>query len=94
MPTWSSSTATTSHPPSRSGRRSRSAWNPPVIYERERGWFTTEPFSEPRCSPSGGIGLLQCVNVEHEVILILRWVDVERVTFKYGLGEDFINVPC
>ena len=21
--------------------------NPPVIYERERGWFTTEPFSEP-----------------------------------------------
>ena len=21
--------------------------NPPVIYERDRGWFTTEPFSEP-----------------------------------------------
>lgn len=21
--------------------------NPPLVYEREKGWFTTEPFSEP-----------------------------------------------
>lgn len=68
--------------------------NPPVIYERERGWFTTEPFSEPEIFTfPEGIGPLQCVNVEHEeVILMPRWIDVERVTFKYGLGEDFINV--
>ena len=68
--------------------------NPPVIYERERGWFTTEPFSEPEVFTfPEGIGPLQCVNVEHEeVILIPRWIDVERVTFKYGLGDDFINV--
>ncbi len=68
--------------------------NPPVIYERERGWFTTEPFSEPEMFTfPEGIGPLQCVNVEHEeVILIPRWIDVERVTFKYGLGDDFINV--
>jgi len=68
--------------------------NPPVIYERERGWFTTEPFSEPEIFTfPEGIGALQCVNVEHEeVILIPRWIDVERVTFKYGLGDDFINV--
>jgi saccharopine dehydrogenase-like NADP-dependent oxidoreductase len=68
--------------------------NPPVIYERERGWFTTEPFSEPEIFTfPEGIGPLQCVNVEHEeVILIPRWIDVERVTFKYGLGDDFINV--
>ncbi|MEO6653875.1 MAG: saccharopine dehydrogenase C-terminal domain-containing protein [Ilumatobacteraceae bacterium] len=68
--------------------------NPPVIYERERGWFTTEPFSEPETFTfPEGIGPLQCVNVEHEeVILIPRWIDVERVTFKYGLGDDFINV--
>ncbi len=26
------------------------------------------------------------------MILIPRWIDVERVTFKYGLGDDFINV--
>lgn len=68
--------------------------NPPVIYERERGWFTTEPFSEPEIFTfPEGIGALQCVNVEHEeVILIPRWIPVERVTFKYGLGEEFIDV--
>ena len=68
--------------------------NPPVIYERERGWYTTEPFSEPEVFTfPEGIGPLQCVNVEHEeVILMPRWIDVERVTFKYGLGEDFIDV--
>jgi saccharopine dehydrogenase-like NADP-dependent oxidoreductase len=26
--------------------------NPPVVWERDRGWFTTEPFSEPRSSGS------------------------------------------
>jgi saccharopine dehydrogenase-like NADP-dependent oxidoreductase len=67
--------------------------NPPVIYERERGWYTTEPFSEPEIFTFPmGIGPLQCVNVEHEeVILMPRWIDVERVTFKYGLGEEFIE---
>jgi saccharopine dehydrogenase-like NADP-dependent oxidoreductase len=40
-----------------------------------------------------GIGKLECVNVEHEeVVLIPRWVTCERVTFKYGLGEEFIGV--
>ncbi len=68
--------------------------NPPVIYERERGWYTTEPFSEPEIFTfHEGIGPLQCVNVEHEeVILMPRWLDVGRVTFKYGLGEEFIDV--
>ncbi len=67
--------------------------NPPVIYERERGWYTTEPFSEPEIFTFPmGIGPLQCVNVEHEeVILMPRWIDVERVTFKYGLGDEFIE---
>ena len=68
--------------------------NPPVIYERDRGWFTTEPFSEPEVFDfPEGIGPVECVNVEHEeVLLIPRWVDVDRVTFKYGLGEEFIDV--
>ena len=68
--------------------------NPPVIYERERGWFTTAPFSEPEMFTfPEGIGPLKCVNVEHEeVILMPRWIDVKRVTFKYGLGEEFIDV--
>ncbi len=68
--------------------------NPPVVFERGRGWFTTEPFSEPEVFDfPEGIGEVECVNVEHEeVLLIPRWIDAERVTFKYGLGADFIEV--
>ncbi|MDQ6850014.1 MAG: saccharopine dehydrogenase NADP-binding domain-containing protein [Actinomycetota bacterium] len=68
--------------------------NPPVVYEQDRGWFTTEPFSEPEVFDfPEGIGPVECVNVEHEeVLLIPRWVDARRVTFKYGLGEEFIAV--
>ncbi len=68
--------------------------NPPVIWERDRGWYTTEPFSEPEVFDfPEGIGPVECVNVEHEeVLLIPRWIDCNRVTFKYGLGEEFIDV--
>ncbi|MGV0111806.1 saccharopine dehydrogenase family protein [Arthrobacter sp. CP30] len=68
--------------------------NPPVIFERERGWFTTAPFSEPEVFEfPEGIGPVECVNVEHEeVILMPRWTKARRVTFKYGLGEEFITV--
>jgi len=68
--------------------------NPPVVWERERGWFTTEPFSEPEVFDfPEGIGPVECVNVEHEeVLLVPRWVDARRVTFKYGLGEEFVEV--
>ena len=68
--------------------------NPPIVWEKARGWFTTEPFSEPETFVfPEGIGPLGCVNVEHEeVILMPRWLDVGRVTFKYGLGDEFIDV--
>jgi saccharopine dehydrogenase-like NADP-dependent oxidoreductase len=68
--------------------------NPPVIWEADRGWFTTPPFSEPETfSFPAGIGPVECVNVEHEeVLLIPRWVTANRVTFKYGLGAEFIGV--
>ncbi|MBA2389670.1 MAG: saccharopine dehydrogenase NADP-binding domain-containing protein [Geodermatophilaceae bacterium] len=68
--------------------------NPPVIYERDRGWFTTAPFSEPEVFDfPDGIGPVECVNVEHEEVLLMpRWVEADRVTFKYGLGEEVINV--
>jgi saccharopine dehydrogenase (NAD+, L-lysine forming) len=56
--------------------------NPPVIWEQGKGWFTTPPFSEP-----------EVFNVEHEeVLLVPRWVKTKRVTFKYGLGDQFISV--
>jgi saccharopine dehydrogenase (NAD+, L-lysine forming) len=68
--------------------------NPPVIWEAGRGWYTTAPFSEPEVFTfPAGIGPVECVNVEHEeVLLIPRWVTSRRVTFKYGLGAEFIGV--
>jgi saccharopine dehydrogenase (NAD+, L-lysine forming) len=68
--------------------------NPPVIWEAGRGWFTTAPFSEPEVFTfPAGIGAVECVNVEHEeVLLIPRWLHPQRVTFKYGLGDEFIGV--
>jgi saccharopine dehydrogenase-like NADP-dependent oxidoreductase len=68
--------------------------NPPLVWERERGFYTTAPFSEPETFVfPEGIGPVECVNVEHEeVVLIPRWVQCERVTFKYGLGREFIEV--
>ncbi|MCC7361576.1 MAG: saccharopine dehydrogenase NADP-binding domain-containing protein [Anaerolineales bacterium] len=68
--------------------------NPPIIWEQGRGWYTTPPFSEPEVFDfPEGIGPVECVNVEHEeVLLVPRWVKCKRVTFKYGLGDEFIGV--
>ncbi|MBI5159983.1 MAG: saccharopine dehydrogenase NADP-binding domain-containing protein [Micrococcales bacterium] len=68
--------------------------NPPVVFERDRGWYTTPPFSEPEVFEfPDGIGPVECVNVEHEEVLLMpRWLDAKRVTFKYGLGDEFIGV--
>jgi len=68
--------------------------NPPVIYEEGKGWFTTAPFSEPEIFEfPEGIGPVECVNVEHEEVLMLpRTIKADRVTFKYGLGAEFIGV--
>ena len=67
--------------------------NPPVIWENGE-WFTTEPFSEPEVFDfPEGIGPVECVNVEHEEVLLMpRWVEAKRATFKYGLGDEFIGV--
>jgi len=68
--------------------------NPPVIWEKDRGWYTTPPFSEPEVFDfPGGIGPVECVNVEHEEVLLMpRWLKAKRVTFKFGLGDEFIDV--
>jgi saccharopine dehydrogenase-like NADP-dependent oxidoreductase len=68
--------------------------NPPVIWEEGKGWFTTEPFSEHETFEfPEGIGPIDVVNVEHEeVLLVPRWIKARRVTFKYGLGEQFIQI--
>ncbi|MBF5080697.1 saccharopine dehydrogenase family protein [Quadrisphaera sp. INWT6] len=67
--------------------------NPPVVWERG-AWHTLEPFSDPEVFDfPGGIGPVECVHVEHEEVLLMpRWLEAEKVTFKYGLGAEFIAV--
>lgn len=68
--------------------------NPPVIWERDKGWYTTEPFSGAEVFDfPEGIGPVEVVNVEHEEVLLMpRWVACNKVTFKFGLGDEFIDV--
>ena len=68
--------------------------NPPLVWERERGFVTLPPFSEPETFVfPEGIGPIECVHVEHEeVLLIPKWIDCRRVSFKYGLGAEFIEI--
>ena len=67
--------------------------NPPVIWERGRGWYTVEPFAEPEMFVfPDGVGPVECVHVEHEeVLLVPRWIDCRKATFKYALGSEFIE---
>ena len=66
--------------------------NPPIVWDAGE-WRTTEPFSAPEMFPfPDGIGDVECVNVEHEeVLLVPRWLPARRVSFKYALGSDFIE---
>jgi saccharopine dehydrogenase-like NADP-dependent oxidoreductase len=78
--------------------------NPPVVWERSRadaaggdveaGFFTLPAFSEPEVFEfPEGIGPVECVQVEHEEVLLMpRWLDAQRVTFKYGLGDELITI--
>jgi len=67
--------------------------NPPLVWEKDKGLFTTDCFSEPEVFHfPAGIGPFECVNVEHEeVLLIPREIQCNRVTFKYSLGAEFID---
>jgi len=67
--------------------------NPPIIWEKANGFSVTEPFSQPELFDFPEMGLLECVNVEHEeVVLIPKEIECNRVTFKYALGNEFIQI--
>ncbi len=63
---------------------------PPVVWEMERGWLTTAPLTDVETFDfPDGLGTVECVGVEHdEVLLMPRWVDAQRVTYKQGVGRD------
>ncbi len=68
--------------------------DPPLVWEAGRGWYTIPAFESIELfNFPQGIGPLEVVDIEHEeVVLIPRYIKCNRVTFKYGLGEKFINV--
>ena len=63
--------------------------NPPVVWEKDRGWFTTAPFSEPEVFDfPEGIGPVECVNVEHEEVLLMpRWIDARPGDLQVRAGR-------
>ena len=65
--------------------------NPPLIWNE--GWHTAKPFTGGVTFDfPEGIGPVECVDVEHEeVVLIPQKIKAKKVTFKYGLGNDFIG---
>jgi saccharopine dehydrogenase (NAD+, L-lysine forming) len=65
---------------------------PPVVWESDRGWFTTAPFHDVEAFDfPAGIGPIDCVGAEHdEVLLMPRWVEAGRVTFLHGVGGDAV----
>ena len=65
--------------------------NPPLIWNE--GWHTAKPFTGGVTFDfPEGIGPVECVDVEHEeVVLIPQKIKAKKVTFKYGLGNDFIE---
>jgi saccharopine dehydrogenase (NAD+, L-lysine-forming) len=71
--------------------------NPAVVWERDRGFYTVPPLSEPEpfYLPEG-IGWVECAHVEHEEVVHVGWFEsllkgVKKATFKYALGDEFIQ---
>jgi saccharopine dehydrogenase-like NADP-dependent oxidoreductase len=71
--------------------------NPAVVWERDRGFYTVPPLSdlEPFYLPEG-IGWVDVAHVEHEEVIHVGWSEkllkgVRRCTFKYALGDEFIQ---
>jgi saccharopine dehydrogenase-like NADP-dependent oxidoreductase len=58
--------------------------DPPLVWEKERGWFTIPAFEKIEMfNFPEGIGPLEVVDIEHEeVVLIPRYIPCKRVTFK------------
>ena len=71
--------------------------NPAVVWEADTGFRTVKPFSEMEefCLPAG-IGYQEMGHVEHDEVVhmgrnahLLK--GVKRVTFKYAVGQEFID---
>ncbi len=68
--------------------------NPPIIWEKDRGWYEVPLFEKiEQFNFPEGIGPQEVVDIEHEeLVMVPRYIPCKRVTFKYGLGEKYISV--
>ena len=71
--------------------------NPPVIWEKDKGWFVTESFSEPEIFRfPEPVGDQEVINVEHEEVLMFPRIfadkGLKRATFKFGVDRDMRQV--
>ena len=69
--------------------------NPPVVWEADRGWFTTPPFCEPeivRLPRGHRAGRVRQRRARGGAARSRAGSTAKRVTFKYGLGDEFIEV--
>ncbi len=69
--------------------------NPPVTWEKDKGWYVQEPFADPEVFyfPEG-IGPVKLMKVEHEeVVLMPRYIGkgLKKVSFKIALGDEIVN---
>jgi saccharopine dehydrogenase-like NADP-dependent oxidoreductase len=70
---------------------------PAIIWERDKGWYTIEPFVEREMFflPEG-IGEVEIAHVEHEEVIMLGRNEKhlkgnKKATFKYALGDEFME---
>ncbi|MBU1582262.1 MAG: saccharopine dehydrogenase NADP-binding domain-containing protein [Proteobacteria bacterium] len=71
--------------------------NPPIIWEKDRGWYVTESFSEPEIFRfPEPVGDQEVINIEHEEVLMFpryfKDKGLKRVTFKFGVTRDMRRV--
>jgi saccharopine dehydrogenase (NAD+, L-lysine-forming) len=69
--------------------------NPPVFWEKDKGYYTTEPMSEAESFDfPEGVGELDVVGIEHEEVINLpRWINkgLKKATFKISLGSELME---
>jgi saccharopine dehydrogenase-like NADP-dependent oxidoreductase len=71
--------------------------NPPIIWEKDRGWYVTESFSEPEIFRfPDPVGDQEVINIEHEEVLMFPrfFADkgLKRATFKFGVPREMRQV--
>jgi saccharopine dehydrogenase-like NADP-dependent oxidoreductase len=69
--------------------------NPPVFWEKDRGYYTGQPMSRAEVFDFPEVGPLEVVAIEHEEVINLpRWINkgLKKVDFKICLGDELMDL--